>query len=406
MSSAILTVSQLNRYVKARLEEDGRLQSLFVRGEISNLVDHYQSGHLYFTLKEGGCAVKAVMFASYARQLRFQPENGLAVILRGAVSLYERDGSYQVYVYEMIPEGKGDLQLAFEQRYRKLEREGLFDPARKRPLPSCPERIGIVTSETGAVLQDIRSVIGRRFPGVRLILWPALVQGEGAAASICQGIRQFNLQKACDLLIVGRGGGSMEDLWCFNEEEVVRAVTASAIPVISAVGHETDFTLCDYAADLRAPTPSAAAELAVPDARELRMDLAGMEGCIRRGMEGILRTRMEQFSELLASPPFVDCGHIMAPLRKNLEYFTNTIRNTAKHDIMKRKERLAAQGATLHALDPLARLHSGYTVTFGEDGKTLRQAEQVAQGELIQTRFWDGVVLSRVEAVKPFPKES
>lgn len=399
MSSSILTVSQLNRYVKARLDEDGRLRDLFVRGEISNLVDHYKSGHLYFTLKEGGCAVKAVMFASYARQLRFAPENGLAVILRCSVSLYERDGSYQVYVYEMLPEGKGELQLAFEQRYRKLEREGLFDPARKRPLPSCPERIGIVTSETGAVLQDIRSVVGRRFAGVRLILWPALVQGDGAAQSICEGIRQFNLQKACDLLIVGRGGGSMEDLWCFNEEAVVRAVADSAIPVISAVGHETDFTLCDYAADLRAPTPSAAAELAVPDARELRMDLGGMELAIRQGVENLLEARKAHFSELLAAGPFANRGYFVDPLRKNLEYFTNTLRNTAKNDIMRRKERLAAQGAALHALDPMARLRSGYTVTLNAAGQTLRSAAQVEPGQVIRTRFADGIVQSRVESV-------
>lgn len=258
----ILTVSQLNRYVKSVLDGDFRLRDLFLRGEISNYTRHYRSGHLYFTLKEGGSAVKAVMFAGYAQELAFEPENGMAVILRCSVSLYERDGNYQIYVYEMQPDGRGALQVAFEQLYRKLQVQGLFDETNKKPIPRFAQRIGVVTSETGAALQDILNILSRRCPMAQVVFAPALVQGREAPDSLIAALQALDEWGKCDVIIIGRGGGSMEDLWCFNDERLVRQIVACHTPIISAVGHETDFTLCDYAADLRAPTPSAAAELA------------------------------------------------------------------------------------------------------------------------------------------------
>lgn len=293
----ILSVSQLNRYVKSLLDGDSLLKDLLLRGEISNFVCHQRSGHCYFTLKEGDCAVRAVMFSRYANDLLFEPENGMAVILRGAVSLYERDGSYQLYVYDMQPDGRGALQVAFEQLYRKLDRQGLFSQQNKQPIPTDARRIGVVTSASGAAFWDIVNVLSRRYPLATLVFCPAQVQGEAAAQSMVQALDVLEQQGNCDVIILGRGGGSMEDLWCFNDEQLVRRVARCTVPLISAVGHETDFTLCDYAADLRAPTPSAAAELAAPDLSDLPEQLQDYAQRILAAGERMLSFKTRQILE-------------------------------------------------------------------------------------------------------------
>ncbi|MBR6789350.1 MAG: exodeoxyribonuclease VII large subunit, partial [Oscillospiraceae bacterium] len=270
----ILTVSQINQYLKQTLDEDVQLKSIFIRGEISNFTHHLKSGHFYFTLKDAKSAIKAVMFKWNASQLRFKPSNGMSVIIFGSVQFYERDGVCQIYCTDMQPDGIGALYTAYEQLKAKLEGEGLFDPSHKKQLPAFPKRIGVITAKTGAALQDVINILSRRYPLGELVLIPALVQGEQAPASICTALKQAE-NAELDLLIVGRGGGSIEDLWAFNDERVARTVYACPIPVISAVGHETDYTICDFVADLRAPTPSAAAELAVPDCSVLWDEILG-----------------------------------------------------------------------------------------------------------------------------------
>ena len=268
----VLSVKDLNRYIRMKMEGDSRLSDVWIRGEISNFT-HHSSGHMYFTLKDEGSRIRAIMFATHNQRLPFIPKEGSRVIARGNVSVYERDGQYQFYAVQMQPDGIGSLYLAYEQLKSKLEEEGLFAAERKRPLPRYPKTIGVITSPTGAAVRDIMITIRRRYPQARAILYPVLVQGKGAAPSIVKAIRTMNDMAEADVLIVGRGGGSLEELWAFNEEIVARAIYQSDIPVISAVGHETDFTIADFVADLRAATPTAAAELAVPSSAELRGSL-------------------------------------------------------------------------------------------------------------------------------------
>ncbi|MCH5303946.1 MAG: exodeoxyribonuclease VII large subunit, partial [Ruminococcus sp.] len=265
----IITVSQLNYYVKSLLDNDPHLTNVFLTGEISNLTDHYRSGHIYFSLKDKNAVVRAVMFAGNARNLKFKPEEGMKVIVLCRVSLYEATGGYQIYVEDMQPDGIGALTLAFEQLKKKLEEKGIFSAENKKPIPKFPKTVGVITSPTGAAVQDIRNILTRRFPSVDIVLCPVLVQGTGAPAQLINAVNLFNEYDLADVIIIGRGGGSIEDLWAFNDENLAYSIYASNIPVISAVGHETDFTICDFVSDLRAPTPSAAAELAVPDREEL-----------------------------------------------------------------------------------------------------------------------------------------
>ena len=263
----IVSVSQLNTYLKGLLDSDPNLQYVFLSGEISNLTDHYSSGHIYLSLKDSKAVIKAVMFAFNASRLRFKPQNGMKVLVRGKVSIYELSGQYQLYIEDMQPDGIGALTLAFEQLKDKLNKEGLFDPQAKKPLPKFPEKIAVITSPTGAALQDIRNILTRRWPYAEIALYPVLVQGEGASSQLTNAINMVS-ESDTDVAIIGRGGGSIEDLWAFNSEELARAIFSCKVPVISAVGHETDFTICDFVSDMRAPTQSAAAELAVPHRTE------------------------------------------------------------------------------------------------------------------------------------------
>lgn len=279
---AILTVSQLNRYVKSMLEENPKLREVYIKGEISGFTNHYKTGHIYMTIKDNSSSVKAVMFSECARRLAFTPMEGMSVILRAGVSLFERDGSYQIYVYEMQPDGLGAVWLAFQQLKDKLEKQGLFDNEFKKPIPSFPHRIGVITSETGAAYRDILNVLGRRWPLATIVFAPATVQGDKAVPTLIDALHQLNERGNCDVIILGRGGGSAEDLWCFNNEQLAYAVFESLVPVVSAVGHETDYTICDFVSDMRAPTPSAAAELVSPDINDLRMSLYSIENELKK----------------------------------------------------------------------------------------------------------------------------
>ena len=298
-----ITVSQLNRYVKSLLEGDTNLCSVLLSGEISNFTNHYKSGHWYLSLKDEDAVVKAVMFRSQVQRMTFVPENGMKVIVRARVSLYEKDGAFQIYLDDMQPDGAGALQVAYEQLKQRLQEEGLFDDSRKRPLPAYPKRVGVITSSTGAAVRDIFHVLGRRYPLAEVVLIPTRVQGDGAPAQLCAAITQFEKMKATgdantpDVILIGRGGGSLEELWAFNSEQLARTVAAATIPIISCVGHETDFTICDFVADLRAPTPSAAAELAVPDSAELRQRLALIQNAIVRGAAAVCTRKQRRLEE-------------------------------------------------------------------------------------------------------------
>ena len=394
----ILSVSQLNRYVKSLLDGDSLLKDLLLRGEISNFVCHQRSGHCYFTLKEGDCAVRAVMFSRYANDLLFEPENGMAVILRGAVSLYERDGSYQLYVYDMQPDGRGALQVAFEQLYRKLDRQGLFSQQNKQPIPTDARRIGVVTSASGAAFWDIVNVLSRRYPLATLVFCPAQVQGEAAAQSMVQALDVLEQQGNCDVIILGRGGGSMEDLWCFNDEQLVRRVARCTVPLISAVGHETDFTLCDYSADLRAPTPSAAAELAAPDLSDLPEQLQDYAQRILAAGERMLSFKTRQILEQSERLTRLSPQKRLRQDEKKLQNLANTIQLSLKNGIMKREEHLQLQTARLRALDPLAKLSGGYGY-ITKQGRTVSSVREVSMGDVLTIRVCDGTVQAVVEQV-------
>ena len=396
----ILTVSQLNRYVKNLLDGDFRLRDLFLRGEISNYTRHYRSGHLYFTLKEGGSVVKAVMFAGYAQELAFEPENGMSVILRCSVSLYERDGSYQIYVYEMQPDGRGALQVAFEQLYRKLQVQGLFDETNKKPIPRFAQRIGVVTSETGAALQDILNILSRRCPMAQVVLAPALVQGREAPDSLIAALQALDEWGKCDVIIIGRGGGSMEDLWCFNNERLVRQIVACHTPIISAVGHETDFTLCDYAADLRAPTPSAAAELASVKMEQLEERLEILADRTKRAAGHYLAQKEQQLQRLSLQLTHLTPERRLQEYAEKLQNLWNMIQSSEKSVIIKKQEALRLQSARLQALDPMARLAGGYSIVL-KDGRVLSSVQQVQKGDSLQVRLHDGVLRVVTEEVTP-----
>lgn len=385
----VISVSQLNRYVKSLLEGDANLAAVYIGGEISNFTNHYKSGHLYMSLKDEGAVVKAVMFRAYASKLAFTPENGMKVIVRARVSLYEKDGAFQIYIEEMQPDGVGALQIAFEQLKKKLTAEGLFEASRKKPLPRYPARVGVITSPTGAAVRDIFNVLGRRFPLARVVFTPVLVQGEGAPAQLVAALRRFNETNAADVLIIGRGGGSIEELWAFNDETVARAVAASRIPVISAVGHETDFTICDFVADLRAPTPSAAAELAVPDQHQLAARLTQLYGALRQSAlhrVEVENTRLASIrgKRCLATPLFY-----VEEQGMRLDYFVRRFAAAARVQTSRAEGRLSAAAGKLDALSPLKVLSRGYSIVY-KDGEVQHSVEGIRSGDKLSLRLSDG----------------
>ncbi len=387
---SILTVSQVNQYVKLLLDGDETLQYLWVRGEISNFKRHYASGHLYFSLKDADGLIRAVMFRSAADKVRFTPADGMKVLARGRVSAFPRDGQYQLYVEEMQPDGMGALYLAYEQLRAKLASEGLFDAARKKPLPKYPERIGIITSATGAAIHDMITVTGRRFPAAKLYLYPSQVQGPEAPRQLIGALSYFNRTKSVDLIIIGRGGGSLEDLWAFNNETLARAVAASEIPVISAVGHESDFTICDFAADLRAATPSAAAELSVPSAAQLLEGLSGtrqsMDRALVRKIDGLRQKLKVLASGRALSAPI----HLVNDRRMTLAFMEEKLDTLTDRKLADLRGSFAALCGKLDSLNPLSVLSRGYAAVLNEDSGIVKSVKDVHPGERVRIRFCDG----------------
>ncbi len=386
-----LTVTQLNQYLKQRMDADPVLSAVAVRGELSNY-KVYPSGHHYFTLKDGESSLRCVMFRSYAQRLRFRPENGLGVLAAGHVSVYPRDGAYQLYCAALQPLGAGDLQLAFQQLKEKLEKEGLFAPEHKKPLPRFPERIVVITSPAGAAVRDIIRVLGRRWPAAEVRLIPVLVQGAEAPGEIAAAIRLANRWKAGDLIITGRGGGSVEDLWCFNDERVARAIYDSAIPVISAVGHEPDVTIADFVADVRAATPSHAAELAVPDGAEFRARLEKWGERLLGGMDRELARKRRRVEELAQRRVLQSAGAFLDQRRMELDFLRSRL--TAAMDVRLRAARSLqeALAGKLDAMSPLKVLSRGYALATDQNGALLRAPEQTAPGERIHLRLQKGAL--------------
>ena len=387
----ILSVSQVNIYIKNVLDNDLLLSDVTVKGEISNYKLH-SSGHIYMSLKDETGVMRAVMFRGAASKLRFRPENGMKVIARGRVTVYERDGQYQLYINSMEQEGVGDLHVAFEELKKKLMEEGLFDSSKKKPLPKYPKKVGVVTAPTGAAIRDIINVITRRFPKCEIVIYPSLVQGPGAAANVAEGIRYFNETGEVDTIIAGRGGGSIEDLWAFNEEIVARAVFDSKIPIISAVGHETDFTICDFVADLRAPTPSAAAELAVPDYTELLAKLTTYRTRIINSVLGLIKTKRALISRLSVSTP----KRVIDEHRQKIDFLFTKMEKAVMLSTSKKREQFSKACAKLDAMSPLSVLSRGYSVAEA-DGKMIKSASSLNSGDDFTLRFTDGNVDCRVK---------
>lgn len=401
MQRRIITVSELNEYLKMLFEYDEILRNVYVKGEISNFTNHYKTGHFYFSLKDAGGAVKAVMFRSSAAKLKFMPENGMRVILGGRVSVFPRDGQYQIYAETMEPDGIGSLYIAYEQLKAKLEKEGLFAEFRKKPLPKMPKRIGIVTSPTGAAIRDMIHILGRRFPAAEIVLYPALVQGEAAPASIIRGIQYFNTKKDVDVLIVGRGGGSIEDLWAFNNENLVRTIAASEIPVISAVGHETDFTLCDFVADMRAPTPSAAAEIAVPDTAELLHRVSRTEERLSLAVFRNIEANRAHLKRLASARSMTSPMNVIDDKRMALAMEEQQLAGRMEALIAKKRAGFIRDTAKLDALNPLAVIARGYSAIFDENGALIKSVSQTKEGDALSFMVTDGKIRAEVKELEP-----
>lgn len=410
--TAVFSVAQINEYIKYLIEDSPVLDSVYVVGEISNLTAYHTSGHMYFSLKDETGVLRAVMFKSSAARLKFRPENGMRVIVHGRMTVYAPSGQYQISCDTMEPDGFGALAAAFEQLKTKLSEEGLFDESRKKPIPAFPNAVGVITSPTGAAVRDIINILTRRSPQTKMVLFPTLVQGDGAPKQLCSGIRYFNKYKTVDVIIIGRGGGSLEELWAFNNEELARTIAASEIPVISAVGHETDFTICDFVADLRAPTPSAAAELAVPDREQLLATLSltrdALDNHIRTKLNGsrlaldalsnkrVLRTpdsflqnrRME--IDARTTRLALSVQRSLSAAHSRLDPLTAALHTAVQKRTSDEKSRFLSLTAKLEALNPLSVLTRGYSAVFDGEGHTLRSVSDLHIGDTVHLRLSDG----------------
>lgn len=402
MENTTLTVTQLNNRIKGLIDRDPALADVCVRGELSNY-KIYPSGHHYFTLKDSESSIRCVMFKSSASKLRFRPESGMGVTAFGRVSVYPRDGAYQLYCSGLMPEGTGDLQVAFEQLKKKLDEEGLFDRTHKKPLPRYPERIAIITSSAGAAVHDIIRILGHRWPLTKVLLLPVRVQGTEAPPEIVGAIRYANEFKVADVIITGRGGGSIEDLWAFNDERVARAIYASEIPVISAVGHEPDVTISDYVADVRASTPSNAAELAVPDINEFTEGLHSYEIRSRQAMAkrlAALRTKLDSIS---GKRVLQDPAASIDNRRIELDRSRDRLVSAQEHILSEKKHEFVRLTAALDAMSPLKVLSRGYSITTGSGGKNIKSVNEIHAGDKLTVRLADGTAGCTVDNVEHLP---
>ena len=383
-----VTVTQLNKYIKDRFDEDENLNAILVKGEISNFKNHY-TGHLYFTLKDENSLIKCIMFKSYAERLAFKPKDGMKVMVFGSVSVFERDGVYQIYAKQMMEDGMGDLHEQFEKLKAQLEAEGLFDESHKKPIPLYPKVVGVLTSQTGAVIRDVINVSTRRNPNVYIRLLPVPVQGPGAAEQIAEKIKIMNDQKLADVLIIGRGGGSLEDLWPFNEEIVARAIYQSELPIISAVGHETDFTIADFVADLRAPTPSAAAELAVPDVYELKQKINNYQNRYRLALKKKIELMKLRYEKCMKSRVFTDPMRKIRDMDVTLDSYVQRLENKIKIMQKDNKASYIELVTKLDTLSPLKTLTRGYSLTE-KDNKIVKSVNELNKNDKVKLKFHDG----------------
>lgn len=401
----VLSITQINEYIRGKMDEDRLLLQLAVRGEISNY-KMYPSGHHYFTMKDENAALKCVMFKTSASKLRFRPENGMKVIAMGRITVYPRDGAFQLYCSAMSMDGIGDLYAAFEQLKAKLAAQGLFAPEHKKPLPQFPKTIGIVTSSAGAAVHDMLRILKKRYPIVKVRLLPVRVQGAEAPGEIAAAIRYANHYKLADLLIVGRGGGSIEDLWAFNDERVAYAIYASEIPVISAVGHEPDVTISDYVADLRAATPSNAAELAVPDQAALLQSMDAAASAMAAALSGKLRHARQRLHVLAQSPALVSPTGYLEQRQQSLEHLKSRLIGAQMQQIQRKKQRYIGNTAKLDAMSPLKVLTRGYSIVSADDGTIVRSVRQTAPGREVQVMLSDGSLRATVSDIKEESDES
>ena len=405
MEQNVLSVAQLNEYIQRKLDNDGLLNQIAVRGEISNY-KLYPSGHHYFTLKDESAALKCVMFKGNAFRLRFRPENGMKVIAMGKVSVYPRDGAYQLYCTAMAMDGVGDLYAAFEHLKQKLAQQGLFDPAHKKPIPKLPGTIGIVTSSAGAAVHDMLRILRKRYPLTKVVLLPVRVQGVEAPGEIAAAIRYANAWQLADVLIVGRGGGSIEDLWAFNDERVAWAIYESRIPVISAVGHEPDVTISDFVADLRAATPSNAAELAVPDREAMLQTLDSMENAMAASLNRQLKNARQHLNVLSAASALQSPTGYLQQKEKQLELLTNRLASAQNRNIAGIRQRYISLVSKLDAMSPLKVLMRGYAMAETESGTLVRSIEQVDMGDRIDISLSDGKMTATVVEKRSKSNES
>lgn len=391
----VLSVSQLNFYIKSIIENDARLNFVFVTGEISNLTNHYRSGHIYLSIKDDKSVIRAVMFAGNARNLKFVPEDGMKIICRGRIAVYEPSGQYQLYIEDMQPDGVGALSIAFEQLKKSLAQKGLFAPEHKKKIPAFPKAVGVVTSPTGAAVQDILNILSRRFPCADVVMCPVLVQGENAPEQLVKAVETLDKNNACDVIIIGRGGGSIEDLWAFNDERLAYAIYNCNIPVVSAVGHETDFTICDFVSDLRAPTPSAAAELVVPDKAELAEYYKSQLQYIHSMINLKIRQNYNSVTELKRRISVASPQQKISEYEKNCELTGTKLSHYISDTLNQKNAALAKIAAALESINPIAVLSRGYSIAE-KDGRVINRSDQLDCGDEFTLRFSDGEVKAKV----------